>query len=71
MDPAHTPQTMDLQAREDVARIITDVIFRLEQSQRFEEATALQIAFEDSLPYEDNLLRLAFWIEQEFCGLTL
>jgi len=62
---------MDLQAREDVARIITDVIFRLEQSQRFEEATALQIAFEDSLPYEDDLLRLAFWIEQEFCGLTL
>jgi len=61
---------MDLQAREDVARIITDVIFRLEQSQRFEEATALQIAFEDSLPYEDDLLRLAFWIEQEFCGLT-
>ena len=62
---------MDLQAREDVARIITDVIFSLEQSQRFEEATALQIAFEDSLPYEDDLLRLAFWIEQEFCGLTL
>jgi len=62
---------MDLQAREDVARIITDVIFRLEQSQRFEEATSLQIAFEDSLPYEDDLLRLAFWIEQEFCGLTL
>ena len=61
---------MDLQAREDVARIITDVIFSLEQSQRFEEATALQIAFEDSLPYEDDLLRLAFWIEQEFCGLT-
>ena len=71
MDPAHTPQTMDIEAREDLARVITDVIFRLEQSQRFEEATSLQIRFEDALPYEEDLIRLAFWTEQEFCGLTL
>jgi len=66
-----SPQAMDLQAREDIARIITDVIFRLEQSQRFEEATSLQISFEDALPYEEDLIRLAFWTEQEFCGLNL
>lgn len=66
-----SPRTMDLEAREDIARIITDVIFRLEQSQRFEEATSLQISFEDALPYEEDLIRLAFWTEQEFCGLNL
>lgn len=65
----HTPQNMDHEAREDLAYVVNDVIFRLQQANRKDEALTLEFALEDALPYEDDLMKLAFWVEQEFCGL--